>query len=296
MRRLNVEFNPAIKRLDIATHGVVSTSVVGKYKSAFRGKGLEFESYREYVPTLDDASMIDWKASLRANKELVKEYIEERNLSVFFLIDTGMSMAFGTEKLLKNEYAANVATSICYAVLQAGDSVGFGLFSDRVFLYRKPVRDVKQFYVLANSLIEPKHYGGGCNLGQAIRFVTGFLPKRSVLVIVSDFIGVGDKWEKDLLVAGKIFDVVGIMVRDPIDEELPESHQRIVLEDAYSEKQIVIEPDKVREPYKKESMRQKAFVKNAFVRAGGDVVVLRTDKPFISPIQSFFRKRTVRLR
>jgi len=93
MAKLRVSLTPAIGKLEVVTKSLVNTKVIGRYKSVFKGRGLEFADYRDYTQN-DDASLIDWKASARANKTLVKEFVEERNLNVFLLIDVIYSIVF----------------------------------------------------------------------------------------------------------------------------------------------------------------------------------------------------------
>ena len=96
MAKLRVDLKPAIKRLEIITSEVVSAGVVGQYKSVFKGKGSEFDGYRDYSLD-DDASLIDWKASVRGNKLFVKQFVEERNINIFFLVDVSESMVLGQQ-------------------------------------------------------------------------------------------------------------------------------------------------------------------------------------------------------
>ena len=154
-----IDLTPRIRRLEIFTRRIMRTKFISGYLSAFKGKGLEFEDYREYT-TNDDARLIDWKASVRSNKLLVKEFVEERNLNVFFLIDVSSSMVFGSTRKLKNEYTAELAASMCYAILMAGDSVGFALFADRIVDKVKPDIGMKQFFTFSRALVNPKSYGG----------------------------------------------------------------------------------------------------------------------------------------
>ena len=125
-KELNLELSESIKRLKIFTNQIVNTSFVGGYKSVFKGHGMEFEDYREYTPN-DDASTIDWKASVRSKQLLVREFVEERNLNVFFLIDASSSMVYGSTDKLKMEYAAEIVATLSYTILQAGDSISFAL-------------------------------------------------------------------------------------------------------------------------------------------------------------------------
>src|SRR3989344_458525 len=121
------------------------------YKILLRGKGLEFESYRTYSAD-DDASTIDWKASKRANSLLVKQFRDERNLKIMFVIDTGANMVFGSSKKLKCEYAAEVFTSFAYLILSSGDRVGCLLFKDEVEEYVKPGSGRRHFFRLIDNI------------------------------------------------------------------------------------------------------------------------------------------------
>ena len=175
MAKLRISLTPALKKLEIFTKKNVSNTFLGSYKSVFRGRGIEFEEYRAHIPS-DDASFIDWKASLRANQMLVKEFGEERQLNVFILIDVSSTMFYGSTFKLKNEYAAELAASLCYAVLQADDAVGFALFSDKIVQSSFPAHDPKQLYLLFRALTNEKNYGGSCNFENAIKFT--IIPER----------------------------------------------------------------------------------------------------------------------
>ena len=128
-KQLRIDPSIVVKRLKILTNNIVNSQLVGNYRSVFKGRGLEFEGYRHYTPD-DDASSIDWKASVRSKEMLVKQLIDERNVSVFFLIDVSSSMVYSTTDKLKVEYMAELVATLSYVILSAGDSVGFALFID----------------------------------------------------------------------------------------------------------------------------------------------------------------------
>ena len=103
MKELKVDLKPLLKKLEgFMQAGKVESTSLGSYRSVFKGEGSEFIGYKVYTPD-DDASLIDWKASMKANKLLVKEFIEERNLDIFFLIDASSSMTLGSIDKLKCE-------------------------------------------------------------------------------------------------------------------------------------------------------------------------------------------------
>lgn len=294
-KKLNIDSSASINRLKVVTNRLVNSSFVGGYRSVFRGRGLEFADYRPYTPS-DDASLIDWRASLKSNELLIKEFIEERNLHVFFLIDVSSSMIYGTIDRLKIEYAAELIATLSFAVIHSGDSLGFAMFSDKIIARELPKFGFSPYYHLMRSLVNPRHYGGGYDLGEALRFTMAFLKEYSVVIIISDFMGLKEEWKRELKIMGKKFDLIGIMLRDPVERELPDYHGRAVLGDMFSNKSVVVDIDKIRDDYKKHSEQKEKEIEHAFFEAGADFIAIMTDRPFIKPITDLFEKREKRHR
>ena len=285
-----IDLLPKIKRLEIFTKKIMETNIVGGYKSAFKGRGLEFEDYREYTSG-DDARLIDWKASKRANRLLIKEFVEERNLNVFFLVDTSSSMLSGSTEKLKNEYAAELAASMCYATVSAGDSIGFALFSDNLVDKIRAGLGMKQLFVFTKSLVDPKHYGGRFDLGKAIKFLLTFTTRDSLVILISDFIGFREDYRTPLRLAGKRFDMMAIMVRDPRDRTLPKDAHQVLISDPYTNEQMIIDPDLVRERYEQYVKEEENMIRRTLLESDIELLELTTDKPFIAPVMNFFLRR-----
>jgi uncharacterized protein (DUF58 family) len=285
-----IDIKPKIKRLEIFTKRIVQTNFIGGYRSAFKGKGMEFEGYREYT-TNDDARLIDWKTSLKLKKLVVKELVEERNLNVFFLIDVSSSMVFGSTEKLKNEYAAELAASMCYAILMAGDTISFALFTDRIVDKTKPDIGMKQFFIFSRALVNPRSYGGRFDLGNALRFLSSFVMRDSLVILISDLIGFKEGYERDLKIAGRRFDMISIMVRDPRDRTLPKGSHQILVSDPYSGEQLLIDPNLIREKYEKYVKEEEDRIRRTFLESNIDFLELSTDQPFIVPVMNFFLKR-----
>jgi len=131
------------------------------YRAVFRGKGLEFDSYRDFEEGSDDASLIDWKASLRANRLLAKSYIEERDLNVYFMLDVSNSMLFGSGNKLKAEYAAEMIVALSRLMVGSGDRVGLIMFSDDIVKIVQPSKSKNQFAIFTKFLSDTSLYGGG---------------------------------------------------------------------------------------------------------------------------------------
>jgi len=293
MVSLNIEVVELAKKLEVLIKILINTQVASKYRSVFKGQGLEFEDYRKYLDT-DDAKMIDWKASVRANELMVKEFKEERNLNTYILLDTSYSMIFGSTNKLKAQYAAEVAASLSYFVLKSGDNVSMTMFNDKIAHFIPPDSGDRQFYLILNFLANADVYEVGYDLENAIDFLMKTMPRRGLLIIISDFIGLEGGWDKSLRVAGKKFDVLGIMVRDPRDNELIETGN-IVLQDPMSDEVTIVNTGKIKEKYREYTINEKKYIKETFSRSNADLLDLNTNEDFIKPVIQFLLRRGGRI-
>src|SRR3989338_621278 len=290
MPKLNVDLTPSIKRLDIITRSLINAQIIGGYKSVFRGTGLEFNGYKEYSPD-DDSKKIDWKATIRSNKPLVKEFIEERNLNVFLMIDTSYSMLMGTTDKLKMEYAAEFSGALGHAVLQASDALGMIMFADNVVKSIPPSTGKMHFYKISKVLLDLDNYGGHYDINNVKKFSMRYIPRTSIVIIVSDFIGLKGEWKKWLKIFSMRYDTIGVMVRDPIDKELPDEDINVLLEDPATGNQMAINPHLIGQLYQDYTAQEEDEIRRAFVDAGADFLTLTTDKDFIKPIIDLFLRR-----
>ena len=295
-KKLKVDLYSSLKKLDIIIRGLVTTRIMGSYRSLFKGKGLEFEDYRVYTPN-DDASLIDWKATARSDEILIKEFKEERNVEVFFLIDASSSMVFGSTPKLKVEYTAEVVAALAYAILNAGDRVGFALFTDKIIKKVPAIGGERQFHILGKTLVDPDTYGGNFDFNEAIRFLLNYLKQTSVVIIVSDFIGLKNSdWVKNLKILSKKMDTIALMVRDPRDKTLLPETGQVVVADPYSKKELIIDTGLIAYKYEKEVKLQEKQIRDNFRQTEAELIELTTDKPFINPIIEMFKKREMRWR
>jgi len=296
-RRLEIDISKSIKKLHLITKQLITEEVVGGYKSVFKGRGLEFDSYRDYMPD-DDSTMIDWKASKRANKLMVRKYVEERSIDVFFLVDISNSMVFGSSVKLKNEYGAEVVIALSHAVLMAGDKVGLALFNDKIVSKIPPVSGMKQFNKIIGNLKDPENYGGGFDLENALSFPLTYLKHKGVLFIISDFIGMKDEsWKKPLKWLSTKFDVVCIMIRDPRDKIMPKDMKgQVLIADPYSEKELLIDPKILGDVYFRYVNEQEKNIKNTMRECRSDFITIYTDESFVKPILNLFNMRKKRWR
>ena len=261
------------------------------YKRIFGGKGMEFDSYRDYSGN-DDSSLIDWKATMKNNSEpLVKQYIEERDLSIFFLIDVGDNMVLGSGEKLKNEVVAEISSSLAHLVLVAGDKAGFALYSDKTRVIKRPSAGINQFYSFVKEITNVKNYGGKSDLVQAIKFIRPYLKEVSAVFIISDFLRIDDQCFSELKKFMIQKETIGIMVRDINDNQISDIQNEIVVEDIDSGEQMLINPGLIRQDYEKNALEQKQKVLDTFKKTGSDILELYTNRDFIVPIVNFLKKR-----
>jgi len=295
MGKLKINSGFSLKRLDLVVNGLVNTQFLGNYKSVFKGAGLEFADYRKYNAGNDDASRIDWKASKRVGQVVIKEFEEERNLEIIFLIDVSSQMLTGSTEKLKAEYAAEFVSTLSQSVLMSGDSVGFVLFSDKIIQEKWPQQGMAQYYSITDSLSNVSNYGGYGNVDTALDYVFKKGNHGALVILVSDFI-YGLKSEKMLKLVSKKFELISVMIRDPRDMTLPEGSGEVILEDPYSGSTLLVNPNTIGKEYASLVNSDINSLKLMLKKHGADFLFLETNKPFVKEIVKFFKMRAAKWR
>ena len=291
MKRLNPEILKCISRFEAAMRKRFLVKTIF-FEKVFRGKGLEFDSYRAYTPE-DDAGLIDWKASKRFGKPLLRQYIEERSLKIFFIVDVSDNMVFGSIRL-KSELAAEISTSLAHLILGLGDSIGFALYNKNIVSMKMFSRGTKQFYIFAKELSNPHIYGGRSDLKKTLEFLMPYLKGASSVFIISDFIKTDKDFYKTLKEFAAKYETIGIMIRDPVDLSMPDLKREIVIEDPDTGRQLLINPSLIKHQYEKYAMLQKREVEKIFKNANVDLVDIYTNQDFVKPLVTFLKSRVER--
>ncbi len=290
-REVPEEVKKLVKEIDVEVKKLADIfRLVLKYKVVFRGKGLEFYGLRQYEEG-DDASLIDWKSTLRVNaggtitKLYVKVFEQERDLDVVVMVDASPTMLFGTAKRLKSEYATLIAGAITYATLENGDNAGIIMFSDKINRFVPPLKESAHYYRILSAMLDRRNWKGKKDFSSALDFAVKILRRETMLFIISDFIGLQGDWEDKLRMASSKFEgVLGIMVRDRRDIELPKGTGYYRLKDPLTGKVMEVDLDKYAEEYKREALKQMKMVEKGFHRAGVHLLKYITDEPFVKPI------------
>ena len=291
IEELKVDLTPRMRKSEIyARRSILSRTLVGSWATTFKGHGIEFAGYRAYQYG-DDASMIDWRASLRSSQTLVREFEEYKSFSVFVLVDVSNSMLFTSEEKLKAEYAAELGYSIAEGVLRGGDAVGLSLFSSRLIDPVYPNIGSGMLERISKPLLESKNYGGNKDIKKVLNETRYFLKSNAVLILISDFIGMTPGWERYIQMMSRNFEIIGIMLRDPRDRFLPKGAGQYAIEDPFSDDYMYIDVNHFAQEYKDLVLKEEHKIQRVFEHVKGGFAIVQTDQDFNGPLETLFRKR-----
>lgn len=278
-----------VRRLEITTRHLVRDIVAGEYSSAFRGRGVEFSEVREYQPG-DDIRTIDWNVTARLGSAYVKRYLEERELTVLFVVDASASERFGTRLRTKHALAIEVCAVLALAAARNSDRVGAVWATDRIERFVPPGRGRRHTLRVINDMLAFEPAGTGTDLAAALRFVEPVLRRRSVVFLVSDFLTSG--YQSALEGLARRHDVIALQLYDPRERELPDLGLVCFHEPESGAWRLV---DTARGPTRELfSSRAADFdrtLQQDVRRRGADLVRLETGRSYAESLIAFFRRR-----
>jgi uncharacterized protein (DUF58 family) len=275
-----------VRRIEIATNRLVDQGVAGDYHSVFKGRGMEFAEVRPYQAG-DDLRSVDWNVTARMGSPFVKKYVEERDLNVFLAVDVSGSLRYGSRAILKRELAAEIAALLAFAAVRNGDRVGAALLSDRLELFLAPQRRRTQVLRLVREVLE-RPAQGGTDLERGLLGVVSALHRRSVLFLISDFIGAS--CSRALKAAANRHDLVLVEIVDPRDAELPNVGP-IVLRDAETGEIAVVDGGRAAKRHAAQRHAERQALSQLAKRLGVDRLELHTDRPYLPTVLAFFEQR-----
>ena len=289
-----------IRRIQITTNRIINQVMAGQYQSAFKGRGMEFAEVREYTPG-DDIRSIDWNVTARVgrvNNSLqlyVKQYVEERELTVLFLNDMSGSQFFGTKNRLKSELAAEISAILAFSAIRNNDRIGSILFSDTVMSFIPPNKGTQHVLRVVRDLLYTHPETRGTNISGVLEYLNRIQKRRAVVFLVSDFLDSG--FEKNLKLTARRHDLVAIVVEDPREYQLPDAGW-LTLYDLETNRSYNVNTSKpaVRKAWSQEMETARNNRDNMLKRAGVDTLYVSTAKSYESDLYRFLRNRTRRMR
>jgi uncharacterized protein (DUF58 family) len=323
---LPAEIAQAVKRIQFVTGRQVSDVMAGAYLSVFKGRGMEFDEVRPYVPG-DDVRAIDWNVTARTGEPHIKRFVEERELTVMLLVDVSASQDFGSGRRSKLEAAVELSALLAMSAVENGDKVGLLLFHGGADLYIPPRKGGKHALrvvreVLARGKDTPAGPSRGAvfelpravrrwfarlaaktrgeprratSIAAALEFCRQVLPRRAVLFLISDFLD--DGYLQVLRHANRKHDVVAALITDPREAEMPPAGL-VTLEDAETGRLRLVDTRSAsfRKELAARARDRQASLRDQLRATGMDLVVFDASGSMVDPLLRFFRERERRLR
>jgi uncharacterized protein (DUF58 family) len=329
---LPAEIAQAVKRIQFVTGRQVSDVMAGAYLSVFKGRGMEFDEVRPYVPG-DDIRAIDWNVTARTGEPHIKRFVEERELTVMLLVDVSASQDFGSGRRSKLEAAVELSALLALSAVENGDKVGMLLFSRGAEQYIPPRKGGKHALRIVREVLargeantegpaarsgildlpramrrwwkklqdkrklayadEPQRRG--TSIAAALEFCRQVLPRRAVLFLISDFLD--DGYLQVLRHANRKHDVVAALITDPREADMPPTGL-VTLEDAESGKTRLVDTRSraFRDELAQRATTRRTSLSNQLRATGMDLVVFDASESMVDPLLRFFRERERRLR
>lgn len=258
-----------IKKIEIASTLLANEVFSGNYRSYFKGNGMEFSNIRRYSPG-DDIKKIDWKVSARQRKTYVKEFVEERELSIFLLIDISKSNDF----IAKQDIISQLVGTIAFSAIKNGDKVGAVFFSDKIEKVIPLKKGKTQALIILDNYLSLKATGKGTNIGKALSLLNNITNHRAVVFLISDFIDTG--YDKAINLTKLRHDLIPIKITDKKFSKLPKG-AIFTMTDSETGEEIIIEN------FHKEYNFDESLSK--------DILNIYTDDNYIVKLSNFFKRR-----
>ncbi len=284
-----------VKRIQIKTDRMANEVLVGEYQSAFKGKGLNFDSLREYLPG-DDIRSIDWNVTARMNDPFIRQYKEERRMSIMLMLDLSASNNFGAFEKSKKELAIELCAVLASVAIKTSDRVGLIVFTDKVEMYVPPKQGKAHVFRLIRDLMSFEPESRGTDFKNVLSSSLAMVPRNSVVFMVSDFIPEKgksfDDFKREIKIFKKAVDLVALSIRDPREFLLPNiGYIEIVNPETGHKELLNLNKKSVRESFHKIQSGHFDMLTEEFKRLGIDFLDLRTNKSYVPQLLALFMQR-----
>ncbi len=278
-----------VRRLQIRARRAVEDLLGGDYKSVFKGAGIAFEEVREYQPG-DDIRSIDWNVTARMGHPFIKRFVEERELTVFLLVDCSRSQLFSTRAKQKRELAAEVAALLAFSAIKNNDKVGLIAVSEQVEKFVPPRKGTRHVLRLIRDILffEPNYPGTSLKAG--LDFLNKVLKRRALIFLISDYLDKG--YEKAFKRTGKRHDLVAVHLSDPREFSFPPVGL-VELEDAETGRQLLVDTSAAgfQQALAAKSQARMDALRLLARSARVDLVEISTDSNHLDVLTRFFHVR-----
>jgi len=286
-----------MRQLEIRTRRLVNDSLAGEYRSVFKGRGMDFDDVREYVPG-DEIRTIDWNVTARAGRPFVKKFTEERELTLLLLVDVSASGNFGSAAKSKRELAAELASVLAFSAIHNNDKVGLILYTDRVEEYIPPKKGRRHVLRVVREILFHEPRGRGTDTVKALDFANHILHRRAIAFLISDFQSSGDPDEalielrRAMRQTNRRHDLVALHIQDAREKSLPDVGV-LAMEDAETDEVVELDTadPEVRARFAEGVNERTRRLVRGFRAEAIDTLELDTALPYLPALQRFFQNR-----
>ena len=286
-----------VRQIEIQTNKLVSETFAGEYLSAFKGQGIEFAEVREYTPG-DDIRSIDWNVTARTGVPYIKKYNEERELTLMIACDVSGSQRFGSSNKLKQETAAELAALFAFSAIKNSDKVGLMLFSDQVELFLPPRKGKKHVLRLIRELVAFEPRRQGTDIGLCLETLSKVIKRQGILILISDFLAPVSSFAKPFKLAARKFDLIPVVVQDPLETRLPPLHACLDVADPETGEADFwcLSSGEINQALAQHSREQMAALQALFNPYKIEPIRVDTALPPADPVIAFFKQRAKKIR
>lgn len=291
-----------IRRIEIVTSKLVEQVFAGQYESLFKGRGIEFAEFREYLPG-DDVRNIDWNVTARFGRPFVKRNEEERELAMMLVVDNSGSLTFGSGQQSKRELAGEIGAILAFSALVNNDKIGLMLFSDEVDEYIPPGKGRRHVLRLIREILAPPAEGRGTNLAQALSRLNRVHKRRALVFVLSDFLGSPfadlekerEQAVRMLRLTGRRHDLSAFRLYDPREQQIPPVG-RIRLKDLESGKTVLLDTNDpgFQQKFQSQVDKRQLDLRKVFEAARVDYAEYATDQAPVQNLVRFFARKQAR--
>lgn len=278
-----------VKLLEIHTRKLVNNLFGGEYHTAFKGQGMTFADFREYVAG-DDVRTISWPLTARTGKTFIKKFEEERELTLILAVDISGSTDFGSGDYFKGEVMTHLAALLALSAVKNNDQVGLLLFSDQIEHYVAPKKGRGHVHRLLRDLYYYKPHSSKTKIEVMAQYLQGLLKKRASIFVLSDFMDSG--FEQSLRYLGRKHDVVACVVRDKFESQILDLG---LLDCLDPETQELITVDTSSPEFRKhfqDEVKRRDLIRDRILRqARVDRIDILNNGNYADPLVAYFRQR-----
>lgn len=278
-----------VRLIELRTRRAVDSILSGGYHSAFKGRGMEFSEVRAYTPG-DDVRAIDWNVTARSAQPFVKVFHEERELTVILAVDGSASLDFGTIRATKREMASEISAMLSLSAIKNNDNVGLLLFSGNEEKYIPAKKGRNHALRVLREIISYPAAAKGAGLDAALQRLGKLIKRKCLLFILSDFLD--ENWTTSLRILAKKHDVVPIVIRDRMEQQLPDIGLVQLYDEEIGAYRLLDTSDaSFREQYRQDRQQAARMLDQIFRSSGIEPIFVSSDVAYVQSLMKYFRYR-----